>query len=302
MAASPNEIRQWWIYKITNPQGRYYIGKTANLSVRMSQYKTSSGGGCNQQPILYNSLLKYGFENHTVEVLDSFNSDLDYVDGKEMFWIRSFMSNLNKYREGNGMNLTDGGEGSIGAIWSDESKARGSAAQKGKIISEETKRKLSEYGKLNPSRGMLGKKHTQSAKDAMSKKKKGMVSVFKGKHHTEEYKKWASESRKGKPNLKARGKQLSEERKKQIGQSKIGNKYNVGRKHSKLSCENMSKAWVAISGIPILQFSLNGEFIKEYPALRVAEKETGIGHSNIKRIADGIINNPQKFIFKYKQS
>ena len=42
------------------------------------------------------------------------------ADGKEMFWIRSYMSNKNKYPEQNGLNLTDGGEGRINAKMSED--------------------------------------------------------------------------------------------------------------------------------------------------------------------------------------
>lgn len=61
------------------------------------------------------------------------------------------MSNACKYPFYNGLNLTDGGEGSLGY------KA-----------SPELRKRLSEYHKSNPSMGMLGKKLTDDQKKHLS--------------------------------------------------------------------------------------------------------------------------------------
>lgn len=54
------------IYKITNPKGRIYIGQTVNLRKRINHYRKLH---CHKQVRLYNSLLKYGFEKHKIEIL-----------------------------------------------------------------------------------------------------------------------------------------------------------------------------------------------------------------------------------------
>ena len=57
------------IYKITSPSGKVYIGQTINIQRRFKTYKSLK---CKEQPKLYNSLLKYGVENHRFEVIGEF--------------------------------------------------------------------------------------------------------------------------------------------------------------------------------------------------------------------------------------
>lgn len=54
------------IYKITNPKGKVYIGQSIDVEKRFYTYKKLH---CKRQPILYNSLKKYGTQNHTFEIL-----------------------------------------------------------------------------------------------------------------------------------------------------------------------------------------------------------------------------------------
>jgi hypothetical protein len=79
-------------------------------------------------------------------------------------------------------NLTDGGEGVSGLVFSDESRRRLSESHMGIRHSEETKLKMSKSrsGPGNPNYG-----------------KRGMPSNFKGKRHTEESKRKISEAKKG---------------------------------------------------------------------------------------------------------
>lgn len=57
------------VYKITNPKGKIYIGQSIDIERRKLQYKR-----CNSdikgQIKLYNSLVKYGWEQHKFEVLE----------------------------------------------------------------------------------------------------------------------------------------------------------------------------------------------------------------------------------------
>lgn len=55
------------IYKITNPNGRVYIGQSQNITSRMKNY---IGLDCKKQPRLYRSLLKYGYNLHLFEILE----------------------------------------------------------------------------------------------------------------------------------------------------------------------------------------------------------------------------------------
>lgn len=130
-AIESNKMYYWWIYKITSPSNRIYIGKTKDLVSRMSKYRTYN---VPYQTILRSSFNKYGFPNHKVEVIDQFESDSDFASGKEMFWIRSFMCNVNKYPQQLGLNLTDGGEGTPGSIRTSEARKKMSDSKKSKLL------------------------------------------------------------------------------------------------------------------------------------------------------------------------
>jgi hypothetical protein len=99
---------------------------------------------------------------------------------REIFWIKYYgRKDLN---EGYLVNKTNGGEGVIGRLISEDEKERLRNARKGSITSEETKEKL----RLK----QQGRKHTEEAKNKMSESSKG-------KSKTEEHKKNISNSGKG---------------------------------------------------------------------------------------------------------
>ncbi len=69
------------IYKITSPSGRVYIGQGINIEKRVRTYKNLH---CKTQPRLYASLLKYGVEEHTFEIIE--NCLEEDLDCRERFW------------------------------------------------------------------------------------------------------------------------------------------------------------------------------------------------------------------------
>lgn len=60
--------REFKIYKITNPANQVYIGVSSNLEKRLNVYKNQPDTYKNQT-YLHQSMLKYGYDNHKVEVL-----------------------------------------------------------------------------------------------------------------------------------------------------------------------------------------------------------------------------------------
>lgn len=265
MAVSPTEIREWTIYKITSPSNRVYIGVTSDLIRRKRSY---SGMYCKSQPVLYNSIKKYGFKYHSFEIIDSFTSTISYAHDKEMFWIRSFMSNGFKYPEQQGMNRTDGGQGTLGCPKTEAEKIASSKRNKGYRHTEEAKRKISEAS--------IGNKHNEGRKHTEERKKK-ISNFFKGNKY--------NIGRKQSP-------EVIENR-----VSKIR-----GLKRSNEQKERYSQSFIKLKGKPIVQYDLTGSFIKEYPAINVAARELGIKRENIKDALLQNKNNRYKaFIFKYKQ-
>jgi group I intron endonuclease len=106
------------IYKITNPTGKIYIGKSIDIEKRHYQYEK---GHMKQQTALYNSVKKYGWNNHKVEILKE--CEEDKLNELESYYI-SYYNSVEK-----GLNLTYGGDG---GRKSDITKQRISTSMMGK--------------------------------------------------------------------------------------------------------------------------------------------------------------------------
>lgn len=295
----------WTIYKIENPKGKIYIGVTSNFRKRLNYYTNHKG--INRQRRLSASLVKYGCEEHKFSILEEFVSDSDYALGKEMFWIRNYMSNYCKWPEFNGLNLTDGGQGTIGYKMSDEHKKRLSEIHKknpskgsqGKRVSQETIAKILATRKIKYPPGSIKRKPaTDATKLKISLSKKGQSPPNKGKPMPKHQMELLRKINTGRPSHR-KGKKFEgteEERKIKFGAHNIGNAYNKGRKQSRSDVD----ARVDRMNKPIMQYSLNGDFIKEFKSIKIAHLELRISASTIGNILNGKTKDPKKFVFKYK--
>jgi hypothetical protein len=126
-------------------------------------------------------------------------------------------------------NKTNGGDGSSGLIHSVETKIKIGKAQKGKIVSEETKRKLSEANK-NPS---------EETKRKISEA---------NKNPSEETRRKLSEAKKGEKNHNY-GKPIVEETRKRMSEAKKDKKWwNDGKGNTKFTEECPGENWIAGRG------------------------------------------------------
>jgi group I intron endonuclease len=139
------------IYKITNPNGKIYIGQSINIEARLPQYKYISEYSLGRK--IKNSIKKYGWENHIHEIIEE--CSLNQLDEREIFW-GNYYNTLGK----NGLNLKLGeGRGKC----SDETKILMSDRAK-EIMTEEHRKKLSE--------AQLGKNKSEIHKQSMRVPKK----------------------------------------------------------------------------------------------------------------------------------
>jgi group I intron endonuclease len=137
------------IYKITNPKGKIYIGQTIDFDRRVYQYKMLN---CKEQPKLYNSLKKYGFDNHTFELIfQCFECYLTY-------WERYYQELYNS-TENNNLNCFLVTTSDKTGRHSEETKLKMSKAAKGKKKSVEHIAKLPQNQK-----GYKGKKRSEETK------------------------------------------------------------------------------------------------------------------------------------------
>lgn len=183
------------IYKITNPSGHSYVGKSVNWKNRYGKYKHLE---CKDQPALYNSFVSHGFENHTFEILQQ-NIPEKYLNGLEMMYIWAYRTFLDRGH----LNCTEGGDGSLGYEHTEESRKKISEANSGRPCPEEVKKKLSEA--LSGENSVhLGKHRTDETKSKISKTRnekntgKGENHPLFGTHRSDETKQKISKSNTGK--------------------------------------------------------------------------------------------------------
>lgn len=153
------------IYKIISPSNRIYIGQSIKIEDRIKSYKNLK---CKEQPKLYKSLLKYGFENHKIEILIECNE--------------SKLNELERHYQ----EEYDSIENGLNCIYTKTNDRSGKS-------SEETKLKIS----LNNTRPFLGKKHSEESRLKMSSSLKGNQSRL-GAILSEETKKKISDAHNGK--------------------------------------------------------------------------------------------------------
>ena len=91
------------IYKITSPIEKVYIGQTRHLIKRKSHYKKLK---CIKQPLIYNSLLKYGWDQHKFEIIHELPDSISQEDlnNYETFYINKYKNLGFKM-----MNIKEGG-------------------------------------------------------------------------------------------------------------------------------------------------------------------------------------------------
>lgn len=115
-------INKIGIYKLTSPNGKIYIGQSVNLHRRINRYKLLD---CKHQYALYNSIIKYGWDNFKIEILWSSNDKTNY--NYVLNQLEKDFINLYDCLSPNGYNLKEGG----GVFrFSDETKSRMSEGQK----------------------------------------------------------------------------------------------------------------------------------------------------------------------------
>jgi group I intron endonuclease len=69
------------IYKITSPSDKIYIGQSIDIEKRRYMY---SKYHCSNQVKLHNSITKYGFDQHSFDIIEE--CDISELNNKERFY------------------------------------------------------------------------------------------------------------------------------------------------------------------------------------------------------------------------
>ena len=152
-----------YIYLIVNNvNGKTYIGKHKSSKLWNEDKYMGSG------TLLYKAYEKYGIENFEKFLITYTESEKDACE-KEIFWIAHYRK-MNKAE----YNIDKGGRGG-GYEKPISTRLKLSKAMKGRVLSEEHKRKISESEK-----GKKPYKMTEDIRKKMSDAKKGKTSPRKG--------------------------------------------------------------------------------------------------------------------------
>ena len=163
------------IYKITNPNGKIYIGQSIDISKRIQSYRYSS---TSKQTKLYRSILKYGIDNHIFDIVEE--CSICKLNERERYWQEHY-----NVIGPNGLNCNiQGYEGKSGKL-SDQTIDKIKKNRKGitskyknpelrilKISKSLTGKKLSDAHKMSISISNTGKKQS---KEVLIKRSKAMT-------------------------------------------------------------------------------------------------------------------------------
>lgn len=141
-----------------------YIGQSRNVKKRFSNYKYYD---CKKQIRLHASFIKYGVENHIMEILEE--CELLSLNIRERYY-----QDLYSVLSMSGLNCTLTEANGEVRVYSDATRKKMSDSSIGKLVSEETKRKLSIIGKAQGGGFKKGHKHSMESKLKMSESKKGI--------------------------------------------------------------------------------------------------------------------------------
>lgn len=255
------------IYRITSPTMAIYIGQSVDISDRKSAYKNLR---CKQQFKLYNSIKKYGWDNHKFHIIHECSPyELNKL---EVFYIDLY----NSFDTLLGLNLDTGGKSNFTRSQSTKNKIK--EKRKLQIISEETRAKMSLFQRTrvrsnlssqNISKALTGKKlspeHAIKAGNAM-----------RGKKHSNETK--------IKMSLAHTGRKVSPEVRHRISEVKKSKKL-ISDKHPRSKKVN--------------QFTLDGILIKTWNCSVDPQREAGFNSSHISSCCRGERKSAHGFKWSY---
>lgn len=256
------------IYKYTNKiNGKIYIGQTVNEKARIQQHKYFYSSLEKNKKGFHGAIKKYGWESFEYKVLFRIhcNNEQDLINTLNSKEIIS-IKYFNSYKFG--YNMTRGGDGCLGVKVTEETKLKQSLARRGE------------------NNAMYGKHHTEETRKRLSEKHKGKIISKETREKISKFQKGKVISKETllKRSKALKGRIFSEEHKKKISQRRKG---------------------IPTWGREVVQFSLDGIFIKEYPSLSEAERQTGTDKEAIRscctRAARGVKNaRSTDYIWRYK--
>lgn len=267
-------IKNCIVYCHISPSGKVYIG------ISHKTLEQRSGSGSNYYSKYFkNAIKKYGWDNFKHITL------IDKLSWEEACECEKYL--ISKYKTNNpkfGYNLTEGGEGCFGYHHTEISKQKISNHNKGKCVSKDTREKLSiklkNYYKNNPEILKTNSENMKNKWKEISYRNK-VINSHTGYIMSDEQK---EKIRKG--NL---GKTLSENSKKVLSEK-------VKLQHKKEKSLGIKRK---TNSKKVLQYDLNGNFLRDYESASEALKIMNVHLSTMCDCCRGKNKTCKGYIFKY---
>ena len=269
-----NIEKMGYLYKIKNKiTGKCYIGVTIQPDcqsrwrkhVNSLKYKE----GC---PLLKKSMKKHGVENFTFEILIiCFDED---VVKYEKEYIKKYNS-----QQPNGYNILSGGQigdGRVGYKHSAETI-------------EKIKQKVRQFREKNPL-------HFETYREK-HKKSFEHIDFSSCIKNSEKFQKAMTERREQYANGT---KKMSDEYKKKISEG-LKKYFNTDTPERARASEKQKEIIRKALGKPVIQYTTDGIFVKEYPSIAEADRTSTIKKSNIQNVLAGKTKTAGGFVWKYKE-
>lgn len=261
------------IYKITNSiNNLIYIGSTVNLYRRKNEHLKELRRNKHHNAHMQNSFNKYG-ETIFEFTIQDIVFDLEILTEREQFWINYYKSNDKTI----GYNIREKAESNIHLVASAETRQRISNANKGQIVSEETKIKLSIANK--------GKRYSRSEETRIK----------------------LSESNKGKQFSLDTKNKMSATRKEYLKENPITDKEKKARSLRMMGKNNPkygktpSDETILKYSKPVLQYDKDNNFITEYISLS-ATKQYGFDPSSVAKCCKNKLKYHKGYCWIYKDN
>jgi len=309
--------RKYEVYKIVNKiNSKVYVGIT-NQGIKTRWYKHCSDAIHDSQFPLHRAIRKYGQDNFDVILLEECNSSEELCE-REKYWIKQLGSLV---KDNKGYNVTEGGDGTFGRYHSEETKEKIRQKAVGRLYDSYTKQKMSLHsakakrvsqytldGKYiatynstaEAARILFGnnKRRTRIASCANGKQKTalGYIWSYDDKPPTIEKKITAKPTKRKQTRLLV-GWYMSEEQKQKISETNKKRYADPEFKANSYFVKHNPRQKA------ILQYTLNGEFVKEYKSVTEAAKAVNATtHTNIAKCARGERKKAAGYIWKYKDN
>lgn len=259
-----------YIYLITNLLNeKKYVGQTIQKPENRFYYHKWNANNYSDYYI-HRAIRKYRIENFSFEVIDDLSVSSDELNEAEIEWIASYNTFF-----GDGYNMTSGGE-------------------QGKIVSEETRKKMSESSK--------GQKSWNKGKTGVYSKEtlQKMSNTQRGKKVSKETKRKISEASKGEKNS-FYGKKHTNETRKKISKAKIGKKSSKETKlKQSLSMKNKFLGLKSNCSKKVIQIDKKtGEEITCWFSMGIIQLELNINKAHISKCCNRKQKSAGGFVWRF---